>query len=47
MIQPEKRVEIMSYTEDTEPYPNEQTSAEFFKNFKKKTVYFTLYKWHI
>ena len=38
----------MSYTEDTESYPIEQTSAEFLKNLKKKnTVYFTLYKWHI
>lgn len=36
MIQPEKWVEIMSYTEDTEPYPNEQTSAEFLKTLKNK-----------
>lgn len=43
MIQPEKWVEIMSYTEDTESYPIEQTSAEFFKNLKKKILFISHY----
>ena len=33
----------MSYTEDTESYPIEQTSAEFFKNLKKKILFISHY----